>query len=177
MILIDSGTDLGSKVGLSPQCATQRPFVTGFATTWPSPSPWACTSPHADYLNLRPCTSIQNKWLPLFAASSAAGRCGARVAAKATNRATPLRRQTMPFSLLFDSKGCTLENQHFTWRDLVQKPISKLDDDAFTRVRIILMNGLENEALLFGPLAARKNGALRLPLAQVRRCEQHQASM
>src|SRR4051812_2918873 len=82
----------------------------------------------------------------------------------------------MPFSL-FDTKGTTLDNQRFTWRDLVQKPISKLDDDAFTRVRIILMNGQENEALRFGHLAARKNGALREPLAQVRRIEQHQATM
>jgi hypothetical protein len=82
----------------------------------------------------------------------------------------------MAFSL-FDSTGVALENQRFTWRDLVQKPISKLDDDAYTRVRIILMNGIENEALRFGHMAARKNGALRLPLAQVRRCEQHQATM
>ena len=82
----------------------------------------------------------------------------------------------MAFSL-FDSKGVHVDNQHFTWRDLVQKPISKLDDDAFTRVRIILINGLENEALRFGHMAARVNLALRLPLAKVRRIEQHQATL
>lgn len=82
----------------------------------------------------------------------------------------------MAFSL-FDSKGVHVDNQHFTWRDMVQKPISKLDDDAFTRVRIILANGLENEALRFGHMAARHNLALRLPLAKVRRAEQHQATM
>ncbi|MBZ2207571.1 hypothetical protein [Massilia soli] len=82
----------------------------------------------------------------------------------------------MAFSL-FDSKGVHVDNQHFTWRDMVQKPISKLDDDAFTRVRIILTNGLENEALRFGHMAARHNLALRLPLAKVRRTEQHQATM
>ena len=82
----------------------------------------------------------------------------------------------MAFSL-FDSKGIHVDNQHFTWRDMVQKPISKLDDDAFTRVRIILANGLENEALRFGHMAARRNLALRLPLAKVRRAEQHQATM
>jgi hypothetical protein len=80
----------------------------------------------------------------------------------------------MAFSL-FDSKGTPLANQRFTWRDMVQKPISKLDDDAFTRVRVILINGLEMEALRFGHMAARFNAALRLPLAQVRRIEQHQA--
>jgi hypothetical protein len=78
---------------------------------------------------------------------------------------------------LFDSKGCALDQQRFTWRELVQNPISKLDDDAFTRVRIILMNGIENEALRFQHMAARMNRELRLPLAQIRRTEQHQATM
>ena len=82
----------------------------------------------------------------------------------------------MAFSL-FDGKGTSIDKQVFTWRDLVQKPISKLDDDAFTRVRIILINGLEHEALRFGHMAARFNAELRLPLAQVRRTEHHQATM
>ncbi|QYF93262.1 hypothetical protein KY495_21695 [Massilia sp. PAMC28688] len=78
---------------------------------------------------------------------------------------------------LFASKGTSIDNQQFTWRDLVQKPISKLDDDAFTRVRIILMNGIEQEALRFGHMAARFNASLRLPLARIRRAEHHQATM
>lgn len=82
----------------------------------------------------------------------------------------------MAFSL-FDSKGIHVDNQHFTWRDMVHKPISKLDDDAFTRIRVILTNGLENEALRFGHMAARFNVGLRLPLAKIRRTEQHQATM
>ncbi len=82
----------------------------------------------------------------------------------------------MAFSL-FDAKGIDIDKQRFTWRDLVQKPISKLDDDAFTRIRIILINGLEHEALRFGHMAARFNADLRLPLAKVRRTEQHQATM
>jgi len=78
---------------------------------------------------------------------------------------------------LFDSKGCPLANQKFTWRDLVQKPISKLDDDAFTRVRIILQNGIELEAHRFSHACARMNRDLQLPLATIRRVEQHQATM
>lgn len=78
---------------------------------------------------------------------------------------------------LYDAKGCAPAQQRFSWRDLVQKPISKLDDDAFTRVRVILMLGLENQALRFQHMAARSNAALRLPLAQIRRSEQHQATM
>lgn len=78
---------------------------------------------------------------------------------------------------LFDSKGTPLAQQRFTWKELVQKPISKLDDDAFTRVRVILMNGIETEALRFGHACARMNGELQVPLAQVRRVEQHQQTM
>jgi hypothetical protein len=78
---------------------------------------------------------------------------------------------------LYDSKGCGIDQQRFTWRDMVQRPISKLDDDAFTRVRVILMNGIETEALRFQHMAARMNGALRVPLARVRRSEQHQATL
>jgi hypothetical protein len=82
----------------------------------------------------------------------------------------------MAFSL-FDAKGTPIEGQCFTWRELVQTPISKLDDDAFTRVRILLMHGIEVETLQFGHQAARCHDGLRLPLAQVRRCEQHQATL
>lgn len=82
----------------------------------------------------------------------------------------------MAFSLM-DSKGCPLSDQRFTWRDLVQKPISKLDDDAFTRVRVILMNGIELEAHRFSHACARMNRALQLPLGRIRRIEQHQATM
>ena len=39
---------------------------------------------------------------------------------------------------LLDTKGTPLERQKFTWRDMVQQPISKLDDDAYTRVLVIL---------------------------------------
>ena len=79
---------------------------------------------------------------------------------------------------LLENRGVPLERQKFTWRDLVQKPISKLDDDAYTRVRIILMNGIELEAHRFSHSMARMNPpALQLPLAQIRRVEQHQATM
>lgn len=78
---------------------------------------------------------------------------------------------------LLDAKGCPLEQQKFTWREMAGKPISKLDDDAFTRVRIILMNGIELDALRLKHIGARFHGELRLPLAEVRRAEHHQATM
>jgi hypothetical protein len=78
---------------------------------------------------------------------------------------------------LHQARGTPVGQQRFTWRELVQKPISKLDDDAFTRVRVILMNGLEMEAIRFQHAAARFNGSLRIPLAEIRRVEHHQATM
>jgi rubrerythrin len=79
---------------------------------------------------------------------------------------------------LLKTRGTPLERQTFTWRDLVQPPYSKLDDDAFTRVRVILLNGIESEAIRFQHACARMNdGDLRLALARVRRVEQHQETM
>jgi hypothetical protein len=78
---------------------------------------------------------------------------------------------------LFKEKGVPLDKQKFTWRDIVQVPTSKLDDDAMTRVRIILMNGIESEAVRFQHACARMNKDLQLALARVRRAEQHQQTM
>jgi hypothetical protein len=74
-------------------------------------------------------------------------------------------------------KGVSLDQQEFDWRDIVRLPTSKLDSDAFTRVRIILMNGIESEALRFQHACARMNKDLQLALARVRRVEQHQQTM
>ena len=82
----------------------------------------------------------------------------------------------MALKLLKD-KGVPLAKQRFTWKELVQRPYSKLDDDAFTRVRVILMNGIESEALRFSHACARMNRELQLALAQVRRIEQHQQTL
>jgi len=60
---------------------------------------------------------------------------------------------------------------------MVQVPISKLDDDAFTRVRIIPMNGIELESIQFSRACARMNKALQLPLVQLRRIDQQQATL
>jgi hypothetical protein len=77
---------------------------------------------------------------------------------------------------IMDNRGVALDRQRFTWRDMVGKPISKLDDDAYTRVHIILLNGLEMEALRFSHACARMNKELQPVLAQLRRIEQHQAT-
>ncbi|HUQ74401.1 MAG TPA: hypothetical protein VM183_06710 [Burkholderiales bacterium] len=78
---------------------------------------------------------------------------------------------------ILQNKGVPVDKQRFTWRELVQKPISKLDDDAYTRVRIILMNGIEHEALRFSHACARMNAPLQRNLAEIRRVEHHQATL
>lgn len=78
---------------------------------------------------------------------------------------------------LRNDRGTRIDQQRFTWREMVQPPISKLDSDALTRVRIILMNGIESEALRFSHSCARMNRDLQQPLALVRRIDQHQQTM
>jgi len=78
---------------------------------------------------------------------------------------------------LFDSRGTPLEKQKFTLRELTPKPLSKLDDDAFTRVRVILMNGIEQQVNRFSHMCGQFNRELRRPLAEIRRVEHHQQTM
>jgi hypothetical protein len=81
----------------------------------------------------------------------------------------------MTINLLQD-KGTPIDRQRMTWKDMAGKTISKLDDDAFTRVRIILMNGVELDSVRTKQAAIRCNRDLRGKLAQLLRAEQHQAT-
>jgi hypothetical protein len=78
---------------------------------------------------------------------------------------------------IFEERGVPLDKQVFTWRELAGPTYSKLNDDAFTRVRVILMNGIEAEALRFAHAAGRMNKDLQGPLARVRRIDQHQQTL
>ena len=78
---------------------------------------------------------------------------------------------------VFKERGVPIEKQQFDWQDLVRQPISKTDDDAFTRVRIILMNGIEQQKSRFMHHLAQFHGPLRVPLAQLRRVEHHQQTL
>jgi rubrerythrin len=77
---------------------------------------------------------------------------------------------------LLGERGVALDDQKFDWKDLSRLPYSKLDSDAFSRVRVILMNGIEAEALRFSHAFARMcpDRALQTALAKIRRVEQHQ---
>ena len=79
---------------------------------------------------------------------------------------------------LLKEKGTPLEQQRFTWKELVSPPYSKLDEDAFTRVRVIVMNGIQSESVRFSHLFARSaDHDLRLALANVRRVAHHQQTL
>ena len=62
------------------------------------------------------------------------------------------------------------------WKQLAVKPYDKLEADPYTKARIILMNGIEVEAVMFGHNFNRhcENNDLRRDLALCRRMEQEQ---
>lgn len=78
---------------------------------------------------------------------------------------------------LLKDRGVPVERQRFEWSELAPPTISKIDCDAWTRVRIILMNGIESNSIRFSHAAARLYGGLQRDLAIVRRSEQHQQTM
>jgi hypothetical protein len=79
---------------------------------------------------------------------------------------------------LLKDRGTPVDQQRFTWKDLVRVPYSKLDVDAFTRIRVILMTAIEAEAVRFSHVASRvRNPELRREMARIRRLDHHQQTM
>lgn len=73
-------------------------------------------------------------------------------------------------------KGMPIEQQFRNWSELSAKPYSKEAVPAYTRTRIITMNGIEVEGAFFSHQFARHtdNQDIRRQLALVRRVEQQQ---
>ena len=76
----------------------------------------------------------------------------------------------------FEERGIPLERQIRTWSQVALPPYRKQDVDAFTRCRIMLMNGIENEASVFSHAFARVSDdpELKAGLAALRRVEHQQ---
>jgi hypothetical protein len=76
----------------------------------------------------------------------------------------------------FEERGIPLERQIRTWKQVSLPPYRKQDVDAFTRCRIILMNGIEMEAGGFSHAFARASDDpdLKAQLAALRRVEHQQ---
>lgn len=79
----------------------------------------------------------------------------------------------------FLEKPKKLEACVMSWKDLAQKPYDKNEINPYTRVRCILMNGTEYEAVWFGHEFHRNcaDNDLRRTLAMVRRQEQQQQKL
>lgn len=74
----------------------------------------------------------------------------------------------------FDQKPTkSLEDMMLGWKDLSPRPYKKLETDPYTKARIILMNGIEVEAVMFGHNFNRncEDNDLRRDLALMRRIE------
>ena len=73
-------------------------------------------------------------------------------------------------------QGIPLDKQYRTWKQIVKEPYHKADVDAYTRTRVILMNGIENESWAYSHNFARMtdNPEVQALLARTRRVEEQQ---
>jgi Mn-containing catalase len=76
----------------------------------------------------------------------------------------------------FEEKGVRLDKQFRTWKQIAQLPYRKQEVDAYTRCRVILMNGIETESILFSHNFARNtfDNDLKGLLATMRRVDSQQ---
>lgn len=76
----------------------------------------------------------------------------------------------------FDEKPITLSDTMMDWKRMYPKPYDKNTSDPYTKVRVILMNGIEAESIVFAHQFHRNcvNNDLRRELAMLRRSEQQQ---
>jgi rubrerythrin len=76
----------------------------------------------------------------------------------------------------FEEKGVRLDKQFRTWKQIAQLPYRKQEVDAYTRCRVILMNGIETASILFSHNMARKtvDNELKELLAIMRRVDSQQ---
>lgn len=73
-----------------------------------------------------------------------------------------------------DEPGIRVADQIRSWRELVVEPYDKYDVDPYTRTRVILMNGIEVESIIFSHQFHRMcdTPEIREALAMSRRVEQ-----
>ena len=75
-----------------------------------------------------------------------------------------------------DEKGIAVEDQFRSWSELNVDPYDKLDVHPYTRTRVILMNGIEVESIMFSHQFARHTDNLEIKraLALSRRADAQQ---
>jgi rubrerythrin len=87
--------------------------------------------------------------------------------------------QRKPFNP-FQERAVPIEDQFMNWNTLVKTPYDKRKVDAYTRTRVILMNGIENNSVLTSYAIARmtKSDEVKRQLALIRRADsQHQMAV
>ena len=80
----------------------------------------------------------------------------------------------------FEEKSTPIEQQYTNWNTLVQTQYDKDNVDAYTRTRVILMNGIENNSVITSHAIARmtNNDEIKRIMAQIRRADsQHQLTI
>lgn len=80
----------------------------------------------------------------------------------------------------FDEKGTPIDEQWMSWSEMVKEPYDKNRVDAYTRCRVILMNGIENNSIIESHCFDRMidNDEVRERLAAIRRADsQHQTTV
>lgn len=80
----------------------------------------------------------------------------------------------------FDEKGTPIEEQIMSWNEMIKKPYDHSAVDAYTRTRVILMNGIENNSVLSSHAMARftDNDEIKEKMAMIRRVDsQHQQTV
>ena len=61
-----------------------------------------------------------------------------------------------------DEKGIPVDDQFRNWSELKRQPYDKDEVDPYTRVRVILMNGIEVESIIFSHQFARQTDNLEM---------------
>ncbi len=76
----------------------------------------------------------------------------------------------------FEMDGMPMEEQFMSWNEMVKDPYDKQSVDAYTRTRVILMNGIENNAVLTSHAMERmiEEPEIRRKLALIRRADSQQ---
>lgn len=76
----------------------------------------------------------------------------------------------------FELDRMAIDDQPMSWDEMIQPPFNKDTVDAYTRTRVILMNGIENNAVLTSHALARsiENDEIKRELALIRRADSQQ---
>lgn len=77
----------------------------------------------------------------------------------------------------FEHDGTPMEEQYMSWNEMIKNPYDKNSVDAYTRTRVILMNGIENNSVLTSHAFDRMidNSEIKAQMAAIRRMDsQHQ---